>query len=92
MGEVVPAHTSPTLLPHSLALCCNYPVSKCPSASIVVTSTLRVKLVTMLPFPSPHQMWGLHEQRIWGLNKENYSHLLSDISFCKKVESEDLDC
>ena len=39
MGEVVPARTSPTLLPHPLALCCHYPVSKCPSASIVVTST-----------------------------------------------------
>ena len=43
MGEVVPAHTSPTLLPHPLALCCNYPVSKCFSASIIVTSTVRVK-------------------------------------------------
>ena len=42
MGEVVPARTSPTLPPHPLALCCNYPVSKCPSASIVATSTLRV--------------------------------------------------
>ena len=29
--------------PHPLALCCHYPVSKCPSASIVVTGTLRVK-------------------------------------------------
>ena len=28
--------------PHSLALCCHYPVSKCRSASIVATSTLRV--------------------------------------------------
>ena len=43
MGEVVPARTSPTLLPHPLALCCHYPVLKCCSASIVVTSTLRVK-------------------------------------------------
>ena len=43
MGEVVPARTSPTLLPHSRALCCHYPVSKCRSASIVVTSTVRVK-------------------------------------------------
>ena len=43
MGEVVLARTSPTLLPHPLALCCNYPVSKCPSASIVVTSIVRVK-------------------------------------------------
>ena len=43
MGEVVPAHTSPTLLPPSLALCCHYPVSKCCSASIVVASTVRVK-------------------------------------------------
>ena len=42
MVEVVPARTSPTLLPHPLTLCCDYPVSKCPSASIVVTSTVRV--------------------------------------------------
>ena len=42
MGKVVPARPSPTLPPHPLALCCNYPVSKRPSASIVVTSTLRV--------------------------------------------------
>ena len=45
MGEVVPARTSPTLLPHPLALCCHYPVSNCRSASIVVTSTVRVKLI-----------------------------------------------
>ena len=43
MGEVVPARTSPTLLPHPLALCCHYPVSKYCSASIAVTGTLRVK-------------------------------------------------
>ena len=42
MGEVVPARTSPTLLPHPLALCCHYPVSKCPSTSIAVTGTVRV--------------------------------------------------
>ena len=42
MGEVVPARTSPTLLPHPLALCCHYPVSKCCSASIVVTGTVSV--------------------------------------------------
>ena len=46
MREVVPARTSPTLHPHPLPLCCNYPVQKCPSASIVVTSTLRVKSLT----------------------------------------------
>ena len=45
MGEVVPARTSPTLLPHPLALCCHYPVSKCCSASIAVTGTVRVKHV-----------------------------------------------
>ena len=45
MGEVVPARTSPTLLPHPLALCCHYPVSKCRSASIAVTGTVRVKLL-----------------------------------------------
>ena len=49
MVEVVPARTSPALLrrpyfPHPLALCCDYPVSKCPSASIVVTGTVRVNL------------------------------------------------
>ena len=43
MGEVVPARTSPTLLPHPLALCCHYPVSKYGSASIVATGDLRVK-------------------------------------------------
>ena len=45
MGEVVPARTSDPrrpYFPHPLALCCNYPVSKCPSASIVVTSTVTV--------------------------------------------------
>ena len=41
MGEVVPARTSPTLLPHPLALCCHYPASNCQSASIV-TGTVRV--------------------------------------------------
>ena len=45
MVEVVPARTSPTLLPPSLALCCDYPVWKCPSASIVVTSTVRVNTI-----------------------------------------------
>ena len=45
MGEVVPARTSPTLLPHPLALCCHYPVSKGRSASIAVTGTLRVNTV-----------------------------------------------
>ena len=49
MGEVVPARTSPTLLPPSLALCCHYPVSKCCSASIVVTSTVRVKMIHWQP-------------------------------------------
>ena len=45
MGEVVPARTSPTLLPHPLALCCNYPLLKCLSASIIIASTLRVNQV-----------------------------------------------
>ena len=43
MGEVVPAHRP--YFPHPLALCCQYPVSKCLSASIVVTSTVRVNHV-----------------------------------------------
>ena len=46
MGEVVPARTSQTLLPHPLALCCHYPVSKCPSSSIAVTGTVRVNNLT----------------------------------------------
>ena len=45
--EVVPARTSQTLLPHPLALCCHYPVSKYCSASIAVTSTVRVKSLFM---------------------------------------------
>ena len=52
MGEVVPARTSPTLLPHPLALCCHYPVSKCRSASIAVTGTLRVNIITGASFGS----------------------------------------
>ena len=52
MGEVVPARTSPTL--HPLPLCCNYPAEKCPSASIVMTSTLRFKL-------NYSQVWQLTE-------------------------------
>ena len=48
MGEVVPARTSPALLPHPLALYSHYPVSKCRSASIVVTGTVRVN-------PKQHQ-------------------------------------
>ena len=44
MGEVVLARTSSTLHPHPLPLCCNYRAYKRPSVSIVVTSTLRVKL------------------------------------------------
>ena len=47
MGEAVPARTCRPYLPHPLALCCNYPVSKCPSASIVATSTLRVNILAI---------------------------------------------
>ena len=63
MGEVVPVWDiifthiiwaqliprRPYIL-HALPLCYNYPVSKCPSASIVMTSTLRVKTVPVRPF------------------------------------------
>ena len=48
MGEVVPARTSLILLPHPLTLCCHYPVLKYRSASIVVTSTLRVKIGSVI--------------------------------------------
>ena len=43
MREEVPARTFLTQHPHPLPLCSKYPVFKCPSASIVVTSILRVK-------------------------------------------------
>ena len=46
----MPARTSPTLLPHPLALCCHYPVSKCRSASIAVTGTVRVKNIKGILF------------------------------------------
>ena len=46
----MPARTSPTLLPPSLALCCHYPVSKYCSASIVVTSTVRVNVCFLCLF------------------------------------------
>ena len=49
-GEVVMARTSPTPHPPYLPLCCNYPVWKCPSASIGVDliSTLRELLKCLL--------------------------------------------
>ena len=37
MGKVELARTSPTLHPHPLPVCCNYPVYKCPSASIIMS-------------------------------------------------------
>ena len=43
MGEVVRLVPLRPNFPHPLALYCHYPVSKCRSASIVVTGTLRVK-------------------------------------------------
>ena len=48
MGEVVPGRRGCRFVPHqpyipnTLPLCCNYPVQKCHSASVVLTSTLRV--------------------------------------------------
>ena len=56
MGEVEPARTSSTLLPPSLALCCHYPVSKCCSASIVVTSTVRVNTIFLLSVSVYHSL------------------------------------
>ena len=44
MGEVVPARTSPTLLPPSPRTVLSLSCFKCRSASIVVTSTLRVNV------------------------------------------------
>ena len=58
MGEVVPARTSPTLHPHPLPLCCNYPVEKCHSASIVATSTLRVKIKRKLRMSMKYETTG----------------------------------
>ena len=40
--------------PHPLALCCHYPVSKCRSASIAVTGTLRVRYYTNLSHKTAH--------------------------------------
>ena len=59
MGKVVPARTSPTLPPHPLALWCNYPVSKCPSASIAMTSTLRVNACSMciVSYTAARNLW-----------------------------------
>ena len=62
MEEVVLARTSLTLHPHPLPLCCNYPVLKCPSASIVVTSTLRVERVSAQFLGSVgYEMWNLKQ-------------------------------
>ena len=44
MGEVVPAHTSLPLHPPSPPTVLWFPCLKCLSASIVVTSTLRINL------------------------------------------------
>ena len=68
MGEVVPARTSPTLLPHPLALCCHYPVSKCYSASIVVTGTVRVRQKEYAP-----QIWPDQGLNPWPLDHRQYS-------------------
>ena len=43
MGEAVPLVPRRPYFPHPLALGCHYPVSKCCSASIAVTGTVRVK-------------------------------------------------
>ena len=54
MGEVVPARTSLTLSPipsHYAVII----VSKCPSAAIVATSTVRVKVIS--PRKAFHQIW-----------------------------------
>ena len=47
--------------PHPLALCCHYPVSKCRSASIVVTSTVRVNFCNLcvMKFITLHQEYNV---------------------------------
>ena len=41
-GSSAGSYLADPYFPHPLALCCHYPVSKCCSASIVVTGTVRV--------------------------------------------------
>ena len=81
MGEVVPARTSPTLLPHPLALCCHYPVSKCRSASIVVTGTLRVKCKAVNKHINKTYV---HNKFLWA-NK--CIQILILIAFCKRTSA-----
>ena len=47
MGEVVPVRTSPTLHPPSPPTVPKYPFKRCPSASTVVTITLRVNWIVI---------------------------------------------
>ena len=42
-GSSAGSYLAEPYFPHPLALCCHYPVSKRRSASILLTSTLRVK-------------------------------------------------
>ena len=86
MGEVVPARTSPTLLPHPLALCYHYPVSKCRSASIVVTGTVRVNGIVCM---SIHTNLRLRNRNPSGKNKniktikrEHFNHQADCPSLC----------
>ena len=69
MGEVVPARTSadPTF-PHPLALCCHYPVLKYCSASVVITSTVRVNTVIEFDLHSQNQKATLYESVYLGYN------------------------
>ena len=73
MVEVVPARTSPTLLPPSPCTVLSLSCFKCCSASIVVTSTVRVKvniaalsapISVLFTLPSVYKYFGTNEPRM----------------------------
>ena len=47
-GSSASSYLADPIFPHPLALCCHYPVSKCHSASIVVTGTVRVNFAAFI--------------------------------------------